>query len=215
MVCKKALLVLAGSPPSVEILRWWVEETDYSIAVDGGWRCFAEAGLLPEVLIGDADSFPYFEKVAAKETKVSVHRIIDQETTDFEKALDWLDSRTSLEEIVILGGLGGRSDHLCTNLMIASRIDPQRLVVFDGHEEWIRRITPECPLSLRGRKGATLSLLPLVPCKGVTAKGLRWNLSGESLSATGKLGQSNLCDSDEVVVSCREGVLFAVVLKRT
>ena len=155
MVCKKALLVLAGSPPSVEILRWWVEETDCSIAVDGGWRCFAEAGLLPEVLIGDADSFPSFEKVADKETKVSVHRIIDQETTDFEKALDWLDSRTSPEEIVILGGLGGRSDHLCTNLMIASRIDPQRLVVFDGHEEWIRRITPECPLSLRGRKGAT------------------------------------------------------------
>ena len=129
MVCKKALLVLAGSPPSVEILRWWVEETDCSITVDGGWRCFD--WFTSQVLI-DADSFPSFEKVADKETKVSVHRIIDQETTDFEKALDWLDSRTSPEEIVILGGLGGRSDHLCTNLMIASRIDPQRLVVFDG-----------------------------------------------------------------------------------
>ncbi|OUU08175.1 MAG: thiamine diphosphokinase [Verrucomicrobia bacterium TMED40] len=213
MVCEKALLVLAGPPPSNELLTWRMEETDCSIAVDGGWNCFVRAGLLPQILIGDADSFLSFEQVAREQSKVSVHQMDDQETTDFEKALDWLDRETLPQEIIILGGLGGRSDHSCTNWMIASRIDAACSVVFDSQEEWVCRITSETPLSLRGNKGATLSLIPMIPCTGVSSQGLRWNLEGESLSVTGKLSQSNLCDSDEVKVSCEEGVLFAVLRK--
>ena len=50
------MLVLAGKPPSTELITWRMEEADYSVAVDGGFLSFREAGLLPDVLIGDLDS---------------------------------------------------------------------------------------------------------------------------------------------------------------
>ena len=140
-------------------------------------------------------------------------RGIPSNSNHFPRQSDWLDRETLPQEIIILGGLGGRSDHSCTNWMIASRIDAACSVVFDSQEEWVCRITSETPLSLRGNKGATLSLIPMIHCTGVSSQGLRWNLEGESLSVTGKLSQSNLCDSDEVKVSCEEGVLFAVLRK--
>ena len=35
------LMVLAGTSPSIELLSWRMEESDYSIAVDGGFLSFS------------------------------------------------------------------------------------------------------------------------------------------------------------------------------
>ena len=53
MTARKILVVLGGDPPSKEILKWRIDESDLTIAVDSGWIPFKEAGLSPHILIGD------------------------------------------------------------------------------------------------------------------------------------------------------------------
>ena len=57
MSVQKILLVLGGDPPSEDLLRWRIEESDLSVAVDSGWLAFRHAGLIPDILIGDMDSW--------------------------------------------------------------------------------------------------------------------------------------------------------------
>ena len=208
----KTLLVLGGSPPSDELLAWRFEEADHSVAVDSGILAFRHAGLEPELLIGDMDSCGLDETLK----EGGAFRVInssDQDTTDFQKALNWVSSETETSEIVILGGLGKRSDHFLSNLMISSGFDQSVDVTFDGNEEWIRRVTFETPLRLVGRNGVSLSLLPLTPCARVETSGLKWNLQGDDLGIGRKISQSNEAVSDLVTVSCESGNLFVILQK--
>ena len=210
---ENALLVLGGSPPSDELLFWRHEEADLSVAVDAGFLAFRNAGICPDLLIGDMDSSGFGEELASEYPGLRVIRLPDQDSTDFEKALGWLNRETVTRDLIILGGLGGRSDHFLSNLMASCQVDPAVKLTFDGNEEWIGRVTPKCPLQLAGRAGSTLSLLALLPCEGVATSGLRCELNGSLLSPEGKVSQSNEAVSDQVTISCESGNLFVILQK--
>ena len=207
------LMVLAGISPSIELLSWRMEEADYSIAVDGGFHSFRQADLLPNLLIGDLDSLSETELKSIKYANFQVLQISDQNTTDFEKALNWVSQNLKTKHLIVLGGLGKRSDHMITNLLLASVADKSLEITFDDDREWIRRVTETCPLTLHGRKNANLSILPFKKCEGVRTKGLEWNLMGETIGGNKIVGQSNVCRSDTVEIACDSGSLFVFVEK--
>ncbi len=204
----KALVVLGGDPPGSILLEWRMKWADFSIAADAGMKVFAEAGLEPDLLIGDMDSFDPDEVSLVCE----VDHIENQNRTDFQKALARSEVQGA-DEIVILGGTGGRSDHFLNNLMIAASLSANMAVLFDAQGEIIYRVTPEHPLALQGLVGQTISLIPMGPCKGVTATGLRWPLSEVDMGPGEVLSQSNLADADEIEVRLQGGTLYATVLK--
>ena len=164
------------------MLAWRFEEADHAVAVDSGILAFRHAGLEPELLIGDMDSCGFDETLLQRSSPRVIHSS-DQETTDFQKALNWVSEETETAEIVILGGLGKRSDHFLSNLMTSCAFDQAVGITFDGNEEWIRRVTSETPLRLAGRGGR--SLLPLIHAKGWSS-GLKWNLQGDDLCIGGR-----------------------------
>ena len=207
------LLVLAGQPPSDELITWRMEEADYSIAVDGGYLCFRQAGLVPDTLIGDLDSLSEEEHPGSEFPELKVMHLHEQDSTDFEKALNWIQVNTNIKKLIILGGLGKRTDHLMTNLLVASVADQSLEITFDDDQEWMRRVTPSCPLSLHGRKGANLSILPLCESSGVTTKGLQWELNSENIGGSKIVGQSNRCKSDLVEIKCETGNFFVFLEK--
>jgi thiamine pyrophosphokinase len=207
------LLVLAGQPPSDELITWRMEEADYSIAVDGGYLCFRQAGLVPDTLIGDLDSLSEEEHPGSEFPELKVMHLHEQDSTDFEKALNWIQVNTNIKKLIILGGLGKRTDHLTTNLLVASVADQSLEITFDDDQEWMRRVTPSCPLSLHGRKGANLSILPLCESSGVTTKGLKWELNSENIGGSKIVGQSNRCKSDLVEIKCETGNFFVFLEK--
>jgi len=210
---ERTLLVLGGSPPSDELLSWRYEEADHAVAVDSGFLAFRHAGLDPEVLIGDMDSCGSDKTWGEENTALRVIKSADQDTTDFEKALEWVRKETETAELIILGGLGGRSDHLLSNLLIACSHDPAVEITFDDEREWIRRVTRETPLRLVGRNNAKVSLLPLTPCSKVSTTGLKWDLEDVSLAYDKGMSQSNLAASDLVTISCDSGNLFTILQK--
>jgi len=195
-------------------LRWRFEESDTIVAVDGGWNVLRNSELLPDALIGDLDSCEALDQIRENFPELKISHILDPDTTDFEKAIKWVGTHTETTELIILGGVGKRSDHFLSNLLVSLRMNPTWSVVFDDDNEWISRVNPSSSLLLGGRKGTTLSILPLVPCNGVCSRGLKWELTNESLSPDSKFSQSNLCTSDEVEISCESGNLFVILSKR-
>ena len=127
--------------------------------------------------------------------------------------MEWLEHRGLPGRVVILGGLGKRTDHCLSNLMITARVDPSVEIIFDDEHEWGRRITPACPLVLSGRADTPISLLPIGEVGEVNSSGLRWELSDADFSWDKLISQSNRCYKDEVKVSCQSGVLYAFVSK--
>tara|TARA_B100000989_G_scaffold21361_2_gene14002 strand:- start:3252 stop:3893 length:642 start_codon:yes stop_codon:yes gene_type:complete len=210
----KTLLVLNGKAPTDGLLRWRFEESDTIVAVDGGWNVLRNSELLPDALIGDLDSCEALDQIRENFPELKISHILDPDTTDFEKAIKWVGTHTETTELIILGGVGKRSDHFLSNLLVSLRMNPTWSVVFDDDNEWISRVNPSSSLLLGGRKGTTLSILPLVPCNGVCSRGLKWELTNESLSPDSKFSQSNLCTSDEVEISCESGNLFVILSKR-
>ena len=90
-----------------------MKTADFSIAADAGMKALVHAGMEPDLLIGDMDSFD----VAKSDLVCEVQRIDNQDTTDFEKALNRREV-CDADEIVVLGGTGGRSDHFLNNLLL-------------------------------------------------------------------------------------------------
>jgi thiamine pyrophosphokinase len=207
------LITLAGHAPSAELLQWRAEEAEISIAVDGGWLAHRHAGMEPNIILGDLDSCGDLQEIETIFPRSVLERVSDQNLTDFEKALDWLENRGLPGQLVVLGGLGKRTDHCLSNLMIAARVDPSVEIIFDDEHEWVRRITPACPLGLSGRADTPISLLPIGEVGEVNSSGLHWELSDAHFSWDKLISQSNRCSKDEVKVSCQSGVLYAFVSK--
>ncbi len=207
----KVLLVLAGEPPDESLLDWRAEDADFVIAVDGGMNALIHAGIQPDLLVGDFDSF---DPSSSGSVSCEVVREEGQDSTDLEKALRHLPGDEAPDEIVLLGATGGRSDHFLTNLLVASTLPERTKVALDATDEIIRRATPVCSVSLIGMSGQTVSLLPLARCDGVTTKGLRWELADAAMGQGVLLGQSNEAVSEDVSVSLRTGNLFVITQKR-
>ena len=142
------------------------------------------------------------EQIKSNYPDLEIVHSTDQDTTDLEKAIRWVETNTRTKKLIILGGLGKRSDHFLSNLLISMCIKEDWSVVFDDDHEWISRVTPASPLDIGGRKGSAVSILPLVSCSGVDSKGLKWELNNTSLSPGGRISQNNLCTSDEVEIRC-------------
>src|SRR5690606_23416689 len=75
------------------------------VAADGGAVLASEAGVEVTAIIGDFDSVP--EDVLAAIPPGRRHRITEQTSTDFEKAL----SRIAAPVVLGVGFTGGRLDH--------------------------------------------------------------------------------------------------------
>lgn len=213
MSVKKVLLVLGGEPPDEDSLLWRVEDADISIAVDAGWLVFRHAQILPNLLIGDLDSWGGENKSDEIPEEVELIEDNNQDRTDFQKALDYLNIFPSLSEIVILGGLGNRTDHLLTNFLIACAEKPELIVIFDSEKEWVRRVTSKTPLKIIGQEGAALSLVPFSFCESVSSVGLKWEITKQDLSSKGSFSQSNLCLKNEACISLSSGNLLVILQK--
>ena len=209
----KALLVMGGVPPSAESLLWHKEEADVSIAVDSGWLSFIDAGIFPDVLVGDLDSWGGEDIRNEIPQEVEVIEEANQDRTDFQKALDYLRKYPDITEIIILGGLGNRTDHLFTNFLIVCSVDSELVIIFDSEKEWIRRVTSNTKLKIIGQEGATVSLLPITSCSSVKTAGLKWEVDNQVLSGAGSFSQSNLCISNEVWISVQSGSLLVILQK--
>ncbi|OIN88946.1 thiamine diphosphokinase [Candidatus Beckwithbacteria bacterium CG22_combo_CG10-13_8_21_14_all_01_47_9] len=195
---KRAVLFTNGDLADASRLK--LKKTDYLIGVDGGTNLIRRLGLKPDLAIGDFDSYP------KPKTKAVFKQ--SQDLTDTEFALDYC-VKQGFKEIVLVGVLGRRLDHLLANIFLAVKF---KLTIYEG-QQVLYFITGPSSRVLEGRRGDLISLLPLTNCLGITSKGLKWTLQVEYLKFSCTRGISNVMTGKTCRVSLKKGRLLVVYNK--
>lgn len=206
---RRATIVLNGASPGRRLLHDLAGQCDLLVAADGGAQSLSDVGLVPVAVVGDLDSFQ--PDMLLEPSRTQVVRVLDQDSTDAEKALRWVLDEGA-QDIVLAGTHSLVLDHVLGTLSIAARFAHQcrlRLVETDVIAwfvtgTWEREIEP----------GTTVSLVGLGEAQGIHTVGLRWPLLDETLRFGEREGVRNEAVTSPVRVSLSGGCL-AVILARS
>jgi thiamine pyrophosphokinase len=198
------VVVLAGGPDCPAAVELPPGAT--VIAADGGAELAKAFGLRVELAVGDFDSI-------SAETLASVERIErhppDKDATDLELALAAA-LRLEPERIFVLGGAGGRLDHLLAEVLLLAG-DAYAGVQVDAQLGAAAVHVIRGGRTLHGEIGELISLLAVQgPASGVVTDGLVYPLRGETLEPGSTLGVSNVFAAPEARIGLAGGVLVAV-----
>lgn len=186
------------------------------IAADGGLGLASALHLTVDVLVGDMDSVSAedLERVTQSGARIERHPT-DKDVTDLELALDEA-TAAGATEITVIGGSGGRLDHLLANAHLLSRHRYRSIALqWLTSTETVHVCDPDRPVTIRGAVGSRVSLIPVAGAAGgVATTGFHWPLHGEDLPAGSTRGMSNTMTGEKASVSVTAGTLL-VVQERT
>ncbi|TMM50828.1 thiamine diphosphokinase [Sulfitobacter sabulilitoris] len=173
--------LLGGGQASAADLREALRVAPVCMAADGGAALALEQGIDLAAVIGDFDSIAPEHLVQIPSDRQ--HRISEQNSTDFDKAL-----RSIAAPVVLaLGFAGGRIDHQLSALhTLVARAD--RPCVLMGATEIIFVCPPE--LLLPTDTGDVVSLFPMAAVQG-WSDGLHWPIEGLAFDPARYVGTSN------------------------
>lgn len=179
---------------------------DCVIAADRGFLLCRQAGIEPDYCLGDYDS------LRPGETPPAHARICAPEKDDTDTAMAVkLALSLGLDDILLLGGTGGRLDHTLANLQLlryAHRRDA-RLTILSRHDR-AELLTPGVH-RLPSRRSAGFSLFAFSPkVEGLCIRGAKYPLQNATLTDAFPLGISNERLPGETVVSFDSGLLLLV-----
>ena len=195
---QEPVLLVGGAHGDNAQLLSLLEEVDTVVAADSGADWLRAVGRLPDALIGDLDSVS--DETRAAVPPEAVHRIAEQDSTDFDKALRSI----SAPLIIGIGFLGGQVDHLLAAMTVLARY-PDRAIVLVGQHDVVAHLPPQIDLPLSA--GTRVSLYPMRPVRGMST-GLHWPIDGLELSPGGRVGTSNKADGPISLVVEGTGLLI-------
>lgn len=181
-----------------------VQEDDFLIAADGGYRYAMEQGLTPHLVLGDFDSLG-----SVPQHPHVVQVPVEKDDTDMMLAVK-LALERSYRRMVLYGGLGGsRIDHTLANLqtlIYAARRGASAYLVGEGA---VITALSNGSLKLPAGFSGYLSVFAMGPdAEGVSLRGLKYELENGSLSAGFPLGVSNEFTGGEAEISVTSGDLL-------
>ncbi|ETX30035.1 thiamine diphosphokinase [Roseivivax isoporae] len=177
----ETVLLVGGGACEDATLSAALDRLSTAIAADGGADRLLALGRVPDALIGDLDSVS--EAALARLPPDRVHRIDEQDTTDFDKCL-----RSVAAPLVEAHGfLGARLDHSLAVLNTLAR-HPHRPCLLVGPDDAVALVPPVLDLDLT--PGTRVSLWPLAAATG-RSRGLKWPIDGLTLAPDGITGTSN------------------------
>ena len=200
-------VIYTGGECFPALIRERPQAGDLVLAADSGYRVAVALGVVPDLLLGDFDSLG---EPQALPPSVKVLRVPAQkDVTDTQLAV-----RVALEkgadQILIVGGFGGRPDHLLSNLAIledlARRGVPAQMLNGKNRARFLPSGTVQIPRDDRFRY---LSLIAAgKTASGVTVTGCRYPLANATLHRTFQFAVSNEITSPTASVSVRSGGLW-------
>ncbi len=201
------VIFAGGDPPPDAVLRY-LPDDGLVIAADSGLDHAHRLGVDVHHMVGDMDSVDV-ELLDGLAASVVIDRHpAAKDATDLELAVD-VALRSHPDEIVIVGGHGGRNDHLIANaLLLASPRLGHTLVRWLAGPDFIHIVHDS--VAIHGEIGSTVSLIPASDTDGVTTAGLRWALMDDALRVGTTRGVSNELIAPTATVSLASGTLFVV-----
>lgn len=198
-------LIISGAPECYFPVSF--TKADFVIACDAGYIHAQRADIVPDVIIGDFDSY-----LGDLPGGVEIIRTKpEKDDTDTMMALK-LAIRRGYRRIMLVGALGGRIDHMLANISLIAFAATKGadLQIVDGHHQIfaVRDGKRRVPRS----SWRNLSVFAFdTECTGVTLRGVKYLLEGAVLTNTFALGVSNEFTEDIAEISVESGILIVVL----
>jgi thiamine pyrophosphokinase len=200
------LVIVGGGMVDAHLLHQLHAKGAHLVGADGGGDVIAEAGLVPEAIIGDLDSLadPEGWPLATK-----VIRIAEQLTTDFQKVLYSTKARVT----VAVGMTGKRFDHTLAALSAVTAVAKTRKVILV--DEFDIALALSGPFSFAVKAGERVSIHPLMPIDFATSSGLLYPLEGLHMAPGALIGTSNAATEGPVEIVPRDDTPWLLILEKT
>ena len=181
-------------------------EGDFLIAADKGYEALRAAGIAPDLIMGDFDSLGY----TPEGENVLSHSPI-KDDTDLMLAVRWAMAR-GWRRFVIYGALGGkRLDQTVASFQtlrfLAEHGATGRLVGDGWNVTLLQNAALRFPASAAGWLSVFVSG---DTARGVTLRGLKYELTDAALTCAMPLGVSNEFLGKEARISVADGALFVL-----
>jgi thiamine pyrophosphokinase len=199
------VVITGGGAPPGDAVKRWLDEATIIVAADSGVETAARYGVRASLVVGDFDSLTEQELLGQYDVGQIRRFPAAKDHTDTELALN-LAWEEGADEVVLIGGGGGRLDHLLAIVSLFERPRHPSVWVSDGSE--VRAVDDE--LLARGVPGERISFFPLGsgPCT-MESHGLRWPLDSMRWER-GDVGVSNEFADSEVCVKMKQGRLLMI-----
>jgi thiamine pyrophosphokinase len=200
---KTAALFLNGDPPNALAMQHAMQENpEFYICTDGAYHYINSLKINPNVVIGDMDS------LSESPTNTEVIFVDDQNTTDFEKALQYL-CDVGFVKVLVLGSTGGQHDHFLGNLNAAFKFREQLSITFFDQSQYF--FLADIKQKIDTKPGKVISLIPFPDAQGITLSGFQYSLNNESLSLVDRIGTRNIAVSETPSIHFESGALWVFV----
>ena len=207
----RAAIFLNGSPESSDLLRRVAGLADLIVAADGGARYALEAGVVPDLVVGDMDSLgedlaleverrgAYLERHQARKDKMDGQLAV-------LAAREW--GATGADLLCAGGGRLGALFAVPHILLAAERIGLRSTVVADRVRMFV--VEAGCR-TVEGESQDSISIFPLSGrAAGVTLEGMEYPLENARMEPGDTLGFHNELLGRRASVSVEEGALLIV-----
>lgn len=170
------------------------------IAADGAANRLLDLGIIPQLIIGDLDSV----RPDILKTHSSLH-LPTQESSDYQKAMHYLNDNDLLPAIVI-GINGGYLDHILHNINIFMETNcllyapPIKGFIIKEKSQMNFVLPIQTKISIIGIPEATLSTC-----------GLKWDLNRSHLSFPGKTSCFNRTEMPEITLQAHQGSALILI----
>lgn len=210
----KCILVCAGEFVPIEIP---VEDGDYVIAVDGGFRYCQMLGILPDLILGDMDSASEEERAVIEEIEREdpsrIHRLKpEKDDTDTLSAVrEGLERR--YRKFYFYGALGGRLDHSIANIQTLLFLKKQGAVGYILTDTQLVTVIRNEEITFHAGVEGRMSLFSLgEKAEKVTIKGMKYVLTEDTVTNDFPIGISNeFIKTEEALVRVENGELLIMV----
>ena len=200
-------VLFGASPIGPSVLKVTQKFKNWPVlAADGGLNAAINAGLLPQMVIGDMDSVTDLDQLPVSVRQI---RLSGQDDTDFEKCLRLIKAPL----IVGVGFLDGRLDHSLAAFNAMARLDHDRPVLLAGSNDVVLRLRGNIELLLD--QGSRVSIWPLGCQHFIRSEGLDWPLDGLTLKMGHRTGTSNRANAKTISITAGKGDGYALIVPLT
>lgn len=204
----KAFIFLNGDFPNCEDFYNNLNiNTEHLFCADGGAKKALELNYIPKEVWGDFDSLDQISLDLLKSNNVTIKKFNkDKDFTDGELLISYVTS-LNYDEIYIIGGLGGRIDHMLTNINL---IFKYKNIIFIDRSEKLFLVTSN--FILKNNLNKRISFIPFSDTiENLTLEGFFYPLKNHTLKRGDSTCLSNIITSDEAFISFSSGKLLGAL----
>ena len=169
------------------------------IAADGAYNKLIKQDIIPDYIVGDFDSVTSEIHKDCQQIKIT-----EQETTDFEKCINFA-IKLELKPCIVYGASGLDLDHQMHNLNLIMRYKKLCPMLIKNRQQELIAL-PE-NFALKTKKDSIISLMPY-PEGIISTEGLRWELINSKLSIYNMASIRNQANSELVKITCLGSVFL-------